>query len=21
MDGKTIQCLPNPSQHITIYLQ
>ena len=21
MDGKTIQCLPNPSQHISIYLQ
>ena len=21
MDGKTIQCLPNPSQHIPIYLQ
>jgi len=21
MDGKTIQCLPNPSQHVPIYLQ
>jgi len=21
MDGKTIQCLPNPSQHVLIYLQ
>jgi len=21
MDGKTIQCLPNPSQHVSIYLQ
>jgi len=21
MDGKTTQCLPNPSQHIPIYLQ
>ena len=21
MDGKTIQCLPNPSQHVPVYLQ
>ena len=21
MDGKTIQCLPNPSQYVPIYLQ
>ena len=21
MDGKAIQCLPNPSQHVAIYLQ
>jgi len=21
MDGKTIQCLPNPSQHVPIYLE
>jgi len=21
IDGKTIQCLPNPSQHVPIYLQ
>jgi len=21
MDGKTIQCLPNPSQHVPIYIQ